>query len=216
MARTTSTAKERAYRYAKDAVLDGTFPGGELISEGQVADALEMSRTPVREAFLRLEAEGLLRLFPKRGALVVPVSAHEIEAVLEARELIEGHALRRLLSHPPARRAGVTARLRGLLAEQRDTLSTGDERAFVDADRAFHHVIVAETGNPILLQVYEALRDRQLRMGLGALNQDPERAQRILREHTILVDDIEAGEAEPLDEHLRQHLDGTRALLRQH
>jgi len=52
-------------------------------------------------------------------------------------------------------------------------------------------------------------------MGLGALNQDPERAQRILREHTVLVDDIESGEPEPLDEHLRQHLGGARALLRQ-
>ena len=55
-----------------------------------------MSRTPVREAFLRLEAEGLLRLFPKRGALVVPVSPAEVEAVLEARELVEGHAVAKL------------------------------------------------------------------------------------------------------------------------
>src|SRR5579884_1614271 len=114
------SAKERAYHYTKEAVLSGTFAGGELITEGQVADALRMSRTPVREAFLRLEAEGLLRLYPKRGALVVPVSAREIEAVLEARELVEGHALRKVLTRPATSRAAVVERLRELVAEQRN------------------------------------------------------------------------------------------------
>ena len=52
-----------------------SLPGGELITEGEIAEALGMSRTPVRAAFAQLEAEGLLRLYPKRGALVVPVSA---------------------------------------------------------------------------------------------------------------------------------------------
>ncbi|EUA52922.1 bacterial regulatory s, gntR family protein [Mycobacterium intracellulare 1956] len=65
--RRTGTAKDRALDYVKTRVLTGEFPGGELISEGDVASALGMSRTPVREAFLRLEAEGLLRLYPQRG-----------------------------------------------------------------------------------------------------------------------------------------------------
>ncbi len=82
-------AKDRALDYVKSQVLTGAFPGGELISEGEVASALGMSRTPVREAFLRLEAEGLLRLYPQRGALVVPVSSEEARAVIEARLLLE-------------------------------------------------------------------------------------------------------------------------------
>jgi DNA-binding GntR family transcriptional regulator len=69
----TESATDRAYAYTKARVLDSTFAGGELLTEGEVAEALRMSRTPVREAFLRLEGEGLLRLYPKRGALVVPV-----------------------------------------------------------------------------------------------------------------------------------------------
>jgi DNA-binding GntR family transcriptional regulator len=59
-------AKDRAFDYVTTQVLTGAVPGGELISEGDVASALGMSRTPVREAFLRLEAEGLLRLYPQR------------------------------------------------------------------------------------------------------------------------------------------------------
>ena len=78
--------------YVKTQVLTGAFPGGELISEGEVAAALGMSRTPVREAFLRLEAEGLLRLYPQRGALVVQVSSEEARAVIEARLVLEQFA----------------------------------------------------------------------------------------------------------------------------
>src|SRR3954447_22489713 len=94
------SASERAYRDVKDRVLDGALPGGELISEGEIAEALGMSRTPVRAAFTQLESEGLLRLYPKRGALVVPVSAAEMEAVIETRCVIERYAIERAMESP--------------------------------------------------------------------------------------------------------------------
>ena len=65
-------AKDRAHEYVKAQVLTGAFPGGELISEGEVAAALGMSRTPVREAFLRLEAEGLFDARRKRPLPILP------------------------------------------------------------------------------------------------------------------------------------------------
>src|SRR5262249_29117749 len=96
----TPAASERAYRHVKERVLDGRMPGGELISEGEVAQALGISRTPVRAAFTQLESEGLLRLYPKRGALVVPVSAAEMEAVIETRWVIERYAIERAIAAP--------------------------------------------------------------------------------------------------------------------
>jgi|SRR5437588_2594221 len=213
MARETLAAKDRAYRYTKDRVLDGTFAGGELISEGQVADALQMSRTPVREAFLRLEVEGLLRLYPKRGAVVVPVSPREIEAVLETRELIENHAVAKLLAKPEPARAVVVDRLRELLAEQADLRERGDARGFVDADRRFHSTIVAEAQNPILSELYESLRDRQLRMGVDAVVRDPNRPDTIHDEHTALVDMIDKADADTFRQRLAHHLGGTRTTL---
>ena len=94
------SASERAYRHVKDRILDGSLPGGELISEDEIAEALGMSRTPVRAAFGQLEAEGLLRLYPKRGALGVPVSASETEAVMETRWVIERYAIERIIERP--------------------------------------------------------------------------------------------------------------------
>ena len=67
-----------------------------------------MSRTPVREAFLRLEAEGLLRLYPKRGALVVPVSPEEVRNVMEARLVLEWFAVENVIRRGPSAR-GSTA-----------------------------------------------------------------------------------------------------------
>src|SRR5579875_3675865 len=85
------SATTTAYRFAKDRLLDGRFPAGQLLSENEIARELGISRTPVREAFLLLEAEGLLELYPRRGALVTPISPTEADDLLEARMLTEGH-----------------------------------------------------------------------------------------------------------------------------
>src|ERR1700760_1036189 len=88
------SAADRAYRWLRARILDGTFAGGRLLSEGEVADAVEVSRTPVRAAFLQLAAEDMLELYPKRGALVVSVTAAELREVLVARGLLEPWAAR--------------------------------------------------------------------------------------------------------------------------
>src|SRR3982074_2783141 len=90
-------ATDRAYAFAKARILDARFPGGTLITEGNIAAGVGLSRTPVREAFARLASEGLLRVYPKRGALVVPVSAAEVESVMEARLVIEQFAIDKVI-----------------------------------------------------------------------------------------------------------------------
>src|ERR1700752_2732801 len=132
-------AKDRAHDYVKRQVLTGAFPGGELISEGEVASALGMSRTPVREAFLRLQAEGLLRLYPKRGALVVPVSPAEINDVMETRGMIERLAVAKVF--PSADHGEVGARLRDAVGQQRRLRKSAE--SFNEADRDFHGLLVA-------------------------------------------------------------------------
>ncbi|HWD74730.1 MAG TPA: GntR family transcriptional regulator, partial [Solirubrobacteraceae bacterium] len=106
------SAADRAYRWLRARILDGTFAGGRLLSEGEVADAVEVSRTPVREALLQLAAEDMLELYPKRGALVVSVTAAELREVLVARGLLEPWAARLVAGRSD--RAAVAAALRGV------------------------------------------------------------------------------------------------------
>ncbi len=207
----TDGAKDRAYAFTKQRVLDATYAGGDLLTEGEVADALGMSRTPVREAFLRLEGEGLLRLYPKRGALVVPVSAQEVEAVMETRALVERFAMEKAI----VRRADVAGAMREAIARQERHAGAGDLDGFVAADREFHTVVVAAAGNQIVLDLYDSLRDRQQRMGVTALRREPRRLGQILDEHRGLVAALEDGDVGRTLALLDAHLRGTLVLLRE-
>ena len=140
-------------------MLDGRYPGGVLLSENELARELGISRTPVRQAFVQLEAEELLDLYPRRGALVRPVSMAEADDVLEARLLIETHCVGRVAAQGPA----LAAVLLEAVASQERALADGGT-GFTVADREFHHAIVAANANAILVRQYDALRDRQQRI----------------------------------------------------
>jgi DNA-binding GntR family transcriptional regulator len=206
------TAKDRAYVFTKGRVLDSTFAGGDLITEGEVADALGMSRTPVREAFLRLEGEGLLRLYPKRGALVVPVSIGEIEAVSETRMLVERFALDKVLSIGAA--PAIADALEIAIAAQEEYAASGDADGFVAVDREFHTTFVTAAGNPIITGLYDSLRDRQQRMIITSLLRDTKRIESILVEHRQITGAMRAGDLARADAVLVAHLRGTLDLVR--
>lgn len=204
------SATERVYGHTKSRVLDGTFRGGSLITEGEISEAVGVSRTPVREAFLRLQAEGLLRLYPKRGALVVPVSPGEINDVMETRGMIERFAVDKIVASGDHREVG--ARLRDALGQQRRLKKSAE--SFNEADREFHGLLVAATGNQVITDLYGALRDRQVRMGLTSLRRDPHRIDRILEEHAALADAIAKGDRDAACRYLTDHLHGTEQALR--
>lgn len=208
----TVSASERAYQHVKHGVLRGTLSGGELIVEGQIAEELGISRTPVREAFLRLEAEGLLRLYPKRGALVVPVSAAEVDDVVEARLLIERFAVTKVIA--AGIHGEVAARMREVLDRQREALERGDADAFNDLDRDFHAALVDAAENRIISRQYDALRDRQLRMGVTVLQRRPDRLRQIVAEHEHVCDLLAGGKARALEAHLDTHVGRTAEMAR--
>jgi DNA-binding GntR family transcriptional regulator len=201
-------ARDRALGYVKTRILSGAFPGGELISEGEIADALGMSRTPVREAFLRLEAEGLLRLYPQRGALVVQVSPEEVRAVMEARLVLEQFAAGKVVRLGAAARGTAFERLDAELQRQRRLGTQPDIDEFLDADRAFHTIIMETAGNPILGDVHTALRDRQMRM-IGQSLRDPQRITTILVEHARIAEAVRDGDLDRAVDAVRVHLAST-------
>lgn len=202
------SAADRAYRLTKELVLSGELPGGHLFSETEIAGRLGLSRTPVREAFVRLQAEELLILVPKRGAIVAPVPPGEAEDVLDAREAVETAAVRRLL-RAPERVPAAIGRLRAALAVQRGHAETGDLAAFAEADELFHRTLVEAGGNALLTRFYTGLADRQRRMNVAALGPVPDLIPVVLRQHEELVAVIESGDAAAFTTALRAHLDGT-------
>jgi DNA-binding GntR family transcriptional regulator len=205
-------AADRAYRLAKELILSGQLPGGSLISEGEIAERAALSRTPVREAFLRLQAEGLLRLFPKRGAVVVPVAPGEAEDLLELREALETSAVRRI-AHLGKPLTDLVCRLSDVIETQRGHARAGDILAFAEADEAFHRGIVAASGNVIAEGFYSTLGDRQRRMIVQALHPRPDRLAVLVGEHAALLELIAARDAEGFATSLRAHLDATHRTM---
>jgi DNA-binding GntR family transcriptional regulator len=159
-----------------------------------------------------LEAEGLLRLYPQRGALVVPVSSEEARAVIEARLVLEQFAAGKVIGRGPAACAAVSERLSAQLERQRDAAAKSDWEEFSDADRAFHDVILQESGNGIVAGFYSSLRDRQMRMNRELVMHD-ERVATILEEHRLIVQAMREGDLERTEEIVRTHLVSTMRTL---
>ncbi|MFD8996148.1 GntR family transcriptional regulator [Streptomyces abikoensis] len=203
-------AADRVYAHVKDAVLQRRYEGGTLLTEGDLAQAVGVSRTPVREALLRLEGEGLLKLYPKKGALVLAVSAQEIADVVETRLLVEKYAAGKAVPAPPA----LIARLEELVDEMREQAAAGDLNAVSRSDRAFHAEIVRSAGNRILSDLYEQLRDRQLRMGVAVMHAHPDRIAKNIAEHTEILTALRSGDAEAATDIVHRHVSWVRNLAR--
>lgn len=202
---TALSAAEAAYTRVKEQILDGELPGGSMVSEGSVAETLEMSRTPVREAFLRLQAEGWMQLYPKRGALVREVAPGELHDVVEARILIETGAVRRL-SADEVGRAEAVATLSRIIDEQRAAHAARDITLLADADARFHTAIVSAGGNALLSDFFATLRDRQRRMVTRSLWRPDERIEQVIADHELLVRLIGDASSDAFELALTRHI----------
>ncbi|HEY9293568.1 MAG TPA: GntR family transcriptional regulator [Microlunatus sp.] len=205
VAAASASASERVFSHVKELILSGDLEGGELITEGEVADRLQVSRTPVREAFLRLQAEGWMRLYPKRGALITPVRPQEAEEVMESRVLLESHAVRRIAADA-VRRERLADELRAIIGRQQQATAADDLGAFAIADADFHTEIVRAVENDLLINFYAGLRDRQRRMTRDSVQGRAEVQLMILQQHRRLAELIGAGDADTFGTEIAAHL----------
>jgi len=208
------SAKDRAYEFIKGEILGNALGEGEFLTEEGIAAALGVSRTPVREALLRLDAEALLTLVPRKGAFVRPTTQREISEVLEVRSLVERFAVERVFEPEfGARREHVAQALASLVQEQAELAARDDASGFIERDRGFHAEIVAAAGNLVLGDLYQRLRDQQLRMGVQAVTADRARYESVLREHGAIVEAFERGSQDDVQAALSEHLRTTRQVL---
>lgn len=202
---------QRVYDTTKEQILSGRLAGGSLLSEVEVARQLQVSRTPAREAFVRLEAEGLLSLMPRRGAVVTPMTPADMVDLLEVRESLEVSAVRRLARHPdrPARLAAARAEL----DDQASHADTMDLPAFAVSDQRFHLALVEAAGNALASRLYATLGDRQRQMTAGAVGSDLDRLAALLGDHRDLLGSAEQGDTDGFAVGLRRHFESTHRVL---
>jgi DNA-binding GntR family transcriptional regulator len=200
----TQPAKVQAYQYVRREILRDSINEPHFLTEEMVGRALGLSRTPVREAFLMLEAEGLLQLVSRKGALIMPITERQVREVMQVRSVVESWSAREVLADEQLR-ARLLAKLQ-LLQEELVAIGDDDATASIECDRRFHRELIAATDNQVMLDLYERMRDLQLRMGVRAVLHDPERAEAVRREHQLIIeafaDGAEAGVLAAITEHL--------------
>ena len=202
------SAQDVNYRWLRHRIDALPRESGMFVTEGEVSSATGTSRTPVREALQRLEAEGFLEIVPKKGAFVPPISDSEVDAVMQARAIVEEWCVRQASTAS----ASLLAELEELLEAQRQLI--GNAVSFIQCDREFHRSIVSAAGNQVLADFYESLRERQLRMGLQAIADSSERLKLVLAEHAAIVEGIRSASPDMAARALLAHLSSTLSALR--
>ncbi|MEM1049261.1 MAG: GntR family transcriptional regulator [Pseudomonadota bacterium] len=199
-----------AYHSLRRLILDNELPPGRRMFEQEVADFLHMSRTPVREALIRLAEEGLVDVRPRHGMTVLPISPADMNEIYDVLTSLEGGAAELLaetgISGPDL------SRLRACVDAMDSALAAEDRRAWALADDTFHRTLVELTGNRRLIQLVEGMWDQTHRARIATLSARP-LPTTSNQDHRDLVDAIAAGNAEKARSIHVQHRRKARDLL---
>ena len=183
---------ENAYAAIRRRILDNVYPPGHQALEGDLADELAISRTPVREALIRLANEGLVEVIPRHGMRVLPVSPLDMREIYVVLTALESAAAELLAERRP-----VDAELKPLVDATNDmtlALDAEDLDAWAAADERFHQRLVELAGNRTLIDAVARLADRVHRARMFTLRLRP-KPTHSTREHTALLERIRAGDA---------------------
>lgn len=136
----------------RNRIVNGDYDLGAPLSERHVSENLGVSKTPVREALARLRLEGLVRIYPQRGAFVFTFSAREVIALCELRQTLETAAMRLAFERRPA---NLVEGLSTVVSQMERSRVQNDVRAYLGADTAYHRVLFTCCDSPLIAEAYE-------------------------------------------------------------
>ena len=206
----SSTLSERAAEGIRAAIRSGELATGELYSVAKLAGTLGVSRTPVREALLVLERQGMVRFERNRGVRVTEMKLQDISDVFELRLLLEVPACRNACAS--SQRTEHIADVRDAFSAMRRAAELGDEIEFMIHDRRFHELILLASGNARLAETVGTLRDQMRQLAPSTVGRTRSLTE-ILAEHVAILDAFEAGDGDRTAHAMRDHIISTGALL---
>ncbi len=195
-----ATEVERAIRFLRESILQGDYKPGQRLPQKELTEQLDMSPTPIREAFRILEAEGLLERVPYKGAYVAEVSPDESEEISVIRSALEGLATKMAV---PKLTAEEIEKLEALVAEMEDAwrqMSIGRLRR---SNYRFHALIYHKAESRRLSDMIISLWPQ---FATDALWMIPGRAERSIQQHHALLEKIREGDAEGAADLMSDHI----------
>src|ERR1700719_2104857 len=189
---------ENAYAALKDAIRQGVLPSGYQGSEQEIAGKLNMSCTPVHEAIIRLQSEGLVKVLSKRGVFICSISPDDMREIYDVIIACESMAAELLAGLPESERRVKADALDALNASMSFALQKNDFVAWAKADDEFHRLLVASCGNGRIARIAETIMDQSHRARMLTLKWRPIPTKSV-EEHQQIVDAIRKGL--PLEAH---------------
>ncbi len=175
---------------------------GEALSEKELSVQLGVSRTPVREAFIRLSEEGLVDIFPQRGTLVSPIRMDEIKEAQFLRDILETAIVRRAAQNIDV---ASLLQIEANLQRQKISLQQKDYSEFMELDEEFHRLLCQSISLPRAWRVIQAVKGQLDRVRFMGLPQ-PGHADLMVQQHGAIYDAIRSGDAEQAEAEMRTHL----------
>jgi DNA-binding GntR family transcriptional regulator len=182
---------DSAYQTIRRRILDNVYPQGHQLLEEELAAELGMSRTPLREALVRLEHESLVQLIPRHGMRVVPLSLDDLRNTYEVLTALELTAVERLARAKPS--AEVFDAIDRALDAMDVAIRSRDRDAWLAADEHFHRTLLELCGNTRLKALADALWDQSHRARITTVRLRPD-LKPSNDEHRAVVDAIRRGD----------------------
>ncbi|MEL7608506.1 MAG: GntR family transcriptional regulator [Bacillota bacterium] len=199
-------ARDWVFLTLRAAIVRNVLPGGMPLKQDEVSAALSVSHIPVREAFRQLEAQGLVRIYPNRGAVVTQLTRTEIENIMDARIILELGAMRAAMPHLSEETLSRAKDLIDEHAEEKDC------NRMEEKNLKFHFLLYEQANNPVLLQLIDQLHanvDRYIRPFYSR----EELYSKTREQHAELLRACMDKDQELATAVLRTHLETTKVLL---
>ena len=188
------------------AIMQGYFEAGEKLDQDLIAEELQVSRTPVREALKVLESEGFVEVRPHRGAFIMSVSRQDIQDIYELRRLLESQAVRQVTPTIPT---SVLEELDQSCNQDQELLDAGKDAEHYDCEVFFHASILKYVDNALLVEVLESLSNRTSIVLRFALRQPGPHIPESLQEHRAILRAMRQRDAETAARLMAQHLENS-------
>jgi len=192
-------AQAQAVIQLRNAILTGDLAPGMRLSEQEIANAMAISRQPVREAFIRLAGEGLLEVWPQRGTFVSKISAEEVLDARFVREAVEADLVRLATQRQDK---ALIDRLRDNIDQQYK--AAGHASAFMQLDEAFHRMIAEAAGKGRAWDHLQRLKSQMDRVRFLAIQDFP--VQVLIAQHSAVTDAIASSDPALAEAAMRHHL----------
>lgn len=201
---------DTVHHHLREQIFRGELPPGTRLSVPAIADELEVSRSPVRDAVMRLTQERMAREEPRRGAVVAEVGPQDLVAIYDVREVLEGLAARLAVENTGRR---LVERLREVLAEHERAVETADIEQHMQADMRFHSLVRQASGNAEVIRLLDDIQTQiRLAMRTTTVTGGPHHA---LEDHRRIFAAIESGDPAEAERVTRAHVARLRDALRE-